>query len=128
MNKKVFIVMSVSTLVLLGALNVGLGYDKKSDGANLSLVEIEAQAGLLSEIGDAIVNAVQGQGLTKDEEELPRKCPTKSTEKAGISASAIVNGVVVKAEIGKSSSQENPSDREEITCKVGSKNCTPVKC
>lgn len=92
------------------------------------MVQIEAQAGLLSEIGDAIVNVVQGQGLTKDEEEFTRKCPTKQTTKIGIGVSAVVEGVVVGAEIGKSSSQENPTEREEITCKSGNKNCTPVEC
>ena len=128
MKKNVFILMSVASLVLLASLNVGMGYDKKSESENLSLIQIEAQAGLWSEIGDAIVNVIQGQGLTKDEEEYTRKCPTKKSTKIGYGVSAVVEGVVVGAEIGKSSSQENPRDREEITCKSGDKNCTPVEC
>jgi hypothetical protein len=64
------------------------------------------------------------QGLTKDEREEKRDCPSEQSSNWGISGG--YNGVTVG--ISGSSSQTNPPSRKETICPAGNVNCTPVGC
>lgn len=68
------------------------------------------------------------QGLTKDEREWKRACPT--TESNSGSGSVEVGKGDTSVEVGGSGSNSttNPEGREEITCPVGNENCTEIEC
>jgi hypothetical protein len=66
------------------------------------------------------------QGLTKDEREYKRKCPTNNSSNSNTTVSISYRGFT--GSISYSSTTTNSSDREEITCAYGSTNCTPVNC
>ncbi|MBK5722166.1 hypothetical protein JGH11_14920 [Dysgonomonas sp. Marseille-P4677] len=68
------------------------------------------------------------QGLTQDEREYERPCPSSSSSSTSGSTSVDYAGTNVSASGQHSSSQVNPSNRNEITCAYGSVNCTPISC
>ncbi|MDR1756143.1 MAG: hypothetical protein LBR65_04180 [Culturomica sp.] len=79
-------------------------------------------------LGDAILNILQGQGATKDEEEMRETCPIWESSGGSGSVSG-GNGTIGGAASGSgSSSQANPSNRTDIRCKYGSQNCSTVSC
>lgn len=68
------------------------------------------------------------QGLTKDEREYVRPCPSSSSSGSSGSASGGYGGASGSISGSTSNSQTNPSGRNEITCAYGSTNCTSVGC
>lgn len=68
------------------------------------------------------------QGLTKDEKEEKRPCP--STESSSGSGSIKIGYGNIGVEIGGnySHSTTNPEGKEETTCANGLENCTEVGC
>lgn len=86
----------------------------------LSLSEVEALAGGEWNSWDQWLS----QGLTKDEREWMRPCP--SQESGSGYGNGSYGGVGVGG--GGSYSQTNPSGRNEITCPYGNENCTPIGC
>lgn len=64
------------------------------------------------------------QGITKDEREYIRPCPSSS----GGSGSIGGGGGGVTGGVSGSHSQTNPSTRNEITCPYGTVNCSEVGC
>ena len=68
------------------------------------------------------------QGLTMDEVEERRVCPSY-TSSSGSGSASVSNGVAGGSVSGSGShTQTNPSTRYEIICPYGYSNCTEVGC
>lgn len=110
-----FIIISVMVTTVFNVVFV-----KNNDRTDISLTNIEAWGG--NEWNDW--NEWLTQGLTKDEREFVRPCPSEETSSG---SGSISHGDTSVGGSG-SHSQTNPTGRNEITCPYGSTNCTAIDC
>lgn len=120
MKRKFVYVVSIAVVAVMAFINVNVSERDNICGGFLSFEDIEALA------DNEWNNWEQwfSQGLTKDEREETRPCPSIE------SGSGSVNGSYGGGSIGGSGShsQVNPSGRYEIICPYGESNCTNVGC
>lgn len=118
--KKTFLNLMLLAVIAIVAY-VNYDVTKESDSNyNLSFMEIEALAD--NEWNDW--NEWLTQGLTKDEREWVRPCPSEEYGEGygeGSYGDISIGG-------GGSHGQVNPNGRNEITCPYGNSNCTEVNC
>lgn len=117
MKKFIYGASCIVSIILIG-FNVSL-VNTQNDLYDLVLSDIEATADNEWNSWNEWVS----QGLTKDEREWMRPCPSSESSSGN---GSISNGNI---EIGGGShSQTNPSGRYEITCPYGNANCTAIGC
>lgn len=108
----------VMAVVVMTMLNIT--FVENDNQTDLSLVDVEAWAD--NEWNDW--NQWLTQGLTKDEREEKRPCPT---EESSTGSGSISHGDT-SISGGGSHSQTNPATREEYICPQGNTNCTAIGC
>ncbi|MCD8235426.1 MAG: NVEALA domain-containing protein [Prevotellaceae bacterium] len=123
MNKKLIGIGVAGMIAAFAYVNFETINDN-DDLSDLTLQDVEA-------LSDTEWNSWEqwlSQGLTKDEREMMRPCP--STESSSGSGSIGVGNGNTNVEVGGSGSHEqtNPSGRKEIVCPYGNTNCTEVAC
>lgn len=123
MKKK--ILSGVFALALLATIGFGVNKSMKSDArlSDLALSNVEALASGESNEWNHWSQWLS-QGLTKDEREWQRPCPSESSGSGNVNVNH--NGTGIGA--GGSYSQTNPSTRSEITCPYGNDNCSRIRC
>lgn len=126
-------ILGVTTLLFALTLNFRHALDDYGVLKNKLHVEVLAQSNNSGGSGSSSVNwnhwtQWPSQGLTKDEREYRRRCPKKSSSSGSGSVSGGYGGVSGSISGSGSTSQTNPTDREEISCPYGEQNCTPVGC
>lgn len=109
-------------IAAVAAFNVHFNTNAENELSAFSINHVEALAS--EEGGYNHWSQWLSQGLTKDEREFTRPCPSSSS--SGGSGSASYGGGSVSG--SGNSSQTNPSNRYEITCPYGSDNCTSIGC
>lgn len=126
----VFPVVAVAALLFLN-VNVVLNGKATSYLKLEAIGSVQAEStsgsgsgGFWAALDSGLSNLFQGQGWTKDEREWTRPCPLSSGSSTSVCVQKDANGVCIKYEI----SQTNPTNRNEITCPVGSVNCSTVGC
>ena len=123
MKKKLIIGIIASLFAVATVFNMGLlNFNKQSD-ATLEAITVMVKANKEKhEINPWYMWPTQG--ITKDEREEKRACP--SNESTSASGNASYGDVGAGGSYDHS--QENPQGRYEIICPYGYDNCTPVGC
>lgn len=120
MKKKILIGTVIAMAVVVATCNFVFVKNSNCTIAELTLFNAEA----LADVEWNDWNQWFTQGLTKDEREVARPCPSDQSSSGNGSVSIGSNS----ASGGGSHSQTNPSGRYDIDCAYGNENCSSVDC
>lgn len=123
--KKKMLAVSAASLIISSMIGVNVMVSKQGEEIN-RLLNVGMVEALAADEEYEVNSWYQwlSQGITKDEREFKRSCPSDTSGSGYVNGS--YNGVGVG--VGGSYSQQNPSGREEIRCAHGYENCTTVDC